>query len=192
MKQIGLVALIGTACLAFSFVWAVFSELPKLGTVAPPFLQEVNGKEQMAEGKPLLVNFFYTKCPDVCPFTTRDLKKLQKELKEKGVTEDQYSIIFVTLDPEHDTVETILKYKEGFDISSSNWLFFRGSEEETRKYASQFNMVYKRNEDGSVTHSMFMYLVDSNRQIRARHEMSAESKKVDTGKIAEHLLTLVK
>lgn len=191
MKQKGLIVFLLAACGAVYFVWSSFSELPKLGMIEDTSLKEVSGKAIEVKNKPLLVNFFYTKCPNVCPFTMQDLKKLQQKLKEKGVSEKQYAIVSVTLDPEYDTAETILQYKEAFGISASNWLFLRGSEEETKKYAKQFNMVYEKSADGNVTHSTSMYIVDKTGRIRARHNMADQNKRVNVEKAAEHLLELI-
>ena len=71
-----------------------------------------------------------------------DLEHVQQLMKEKGISEDQYIILSVTLDPEYDTNERILQYKELFEISSTNWLFLRGSEEETEKLTPNFNFFY--------------------------------------------------
>jgi protein SCO1/2 len=185
-------SLVCMGLIAIFFFWSSALELPKLGMVEEPSLSEVSGKELSIEGKPMLVTFFYTKCPDVCPFTMQDLKKLQQVLKEKNISEDQYQILSVTLDPENDTAESILQYKKAFDIASSNWLFLRGSEKETEKFTKPFQMVYEKTDDGFITHSTTMYVVDSNRHIRVRHDMATGSKRVNIEKVADHLIQLIK
>ncbi len=155
-------------------------------------MQEVSGSDFSLEGKPMLVAFFYTKCPDICPFTMQDLKKLQQALAEKGISENQYGILSVTLDPAFDTAPVILQYKEAFGITSPNWLFLRGSEQETENYARQFNMVYEKSEEGVITHSTSMYIVDAGGQIRAVHEMASGTERVDIEKTTEHLIQLIK
>ncbi|WP_046175730.1 SCO family protein [Domibacillus indicus] len=192
MKKAGAAVLAGAALLLLYFAVVSLSDLPKLGKVKEASLKEVSGNTFSTEGKPVLVTFFYTKCPDVCPLTTQDLKKLQNVLKEKGISENQYAILYVTLDPEYDTVQTILKYKEAFDISSPNWLFMRGSEKETKKYAEQFNMVYEKEEEGFITHSTSMYILDASRNIRAVHDMAAGNKRVNIEETAGHLMELIK
>ncbi|MGM7635162.1 SCO family protein [Bacillus sp. Hm123] len=181
---------------AFGFVlvwwlWPKSVDFPKLGEVHEPVLTEVSGKEQSFTGKPKLIMFFYTKCPDICPTTMSDVKELQQLLKEKGVSEDQYLIVAITLDPNYDTKERILQYKEAFQISSSNWLFLRGSDQETKKFADHFSMFYERNEDGYVTHSTSMYIVDSNQQIRAHHNMAVGDKQVNIEAVSDHLIQLI-
>lgn len=192
VKRAGIAILAIAGCFVLYLIVASLSDLPKLGEVEGTSLQEVTGNKFSTEGKPVLIAFFYTKCPDICPFTIQDLKKLQQALEEKGVSEKQYGILSVTLDPEFDTVPIILKYKEAFDITSSNWLFLRGSEKETKNYAKQFNMIYEKSGEGVITHSTSMYIVDASGQIRAVHEMASGTKRVDIEKTTEHLIQLMK
>lgn len=191
MKKASLAAAAVIGCAFFYYIWVSLSDLPNLGRVDGSSLQEVSGNAFSTNGKPALVSFFYTKCPDVCPFTIQDLKKLQRALEEKGIEEEQYSILSVTLDPAFDTVPVILQYKEAFDIQSSNWLFLRGTEQQTREYAEQFNMVYEKSEEGVITHSTSMYMVDADGRIRAVHDMASGNKRVDIEKAAAHLIQLI-
>ena len=92
--------------------------------------------------------FFFTNCPDICPKTMWDLKDLQQLMRDKGIADDQYEILSVTLDPEYDTNVRIIQYKEMFEITSPNWLFLRGSEEETEKFTRYFNFFYEKIYDG--------------------------------------------
>ncbi len=166
-------------------------DLPKMGAVKEWRLVDSSGDDIPNLGKPKLVTFFYTNCPDICPTTTLDLKDLQQIMKEKGVSEDQYLIVSVTLDPTFDTNERIQRYKSAFNISSSNWLFLRGSEEVTKEFTQYFTFAYDINEDGFITHSTSMYLVDQNDQIRAHHDMAIGDKRVNSEVIASHLLQLL-
>lgn len=177
---------------AFYFLWPKSIDLPKIGTVKEWALTEVSGKDVSTQKKPKLITFFFTNCPDVCPTTMWDLKDLQQLMNEKGISEDEYLILAVTLDPEYDTEERIIQYKEIFDINSPNWLFLRGSEGETKKFTQYFNFFYEKNEGGFVTHSTSMYIVDSTDQIRAHHDMAIGRKRVNIEEIADHLQKLLK
>ncbi|WP_375449696.1 SCO family protein [uncultured Devosia sp.] len=65
-------------------------------------------------GKPSLVFFGYTFCPDVCPTTLAETTAWRSQL---GISADDLRIIFVTVDPERDTLDTVKGYVEGFDPS---------------------------------------------------------------------------
>jgi protein SCO1/2 len=177
---------------AFYFLWPKSIDLPKIGTVDEWTLTEVSGKVVSLQTKPKLITFFFTNCPDICPTTMWDLKDLQKLMEEKGISEDEYLILAVTLDPEYDTEERIIQYKEIFEINSPNWLFLRGSELETKKFTQSFNFFYEKDEGGFVTHSTSMYIVDTNNQVRAHHDMAIGNKRVNIEEIANHLQMLLK
>ena len=192
MKVFVSVILIVIGLMVVFFLWPKSIELPKIGEVENWSLTEVSGNDMSIEKKPKLISFIYTNCPDICPTTMVDLKDLQQLMKEKGISEDQYIVLSVTLDPEYDTEERIMQYKENFGIINSNWLFLRGSEDETKKFTQYFNFFYEKNQQGFLTHSTSMYIVDSNDQIRAHHDMAIGKKRVNIEEIANHLQQLIK
>jgi len=191
MKNFVSLLVLVSGFIAIYFFWSQPPNLPNIGTVNEWTLEEVNGMETAILAKPKLVTFFYTNCPDICPTTMIDLKDLQALMQEKGVTDDQYLIVSVTLDPIYDTKERILQYKDLFEISSTNWLFLRGSDEETIRLTESFNFIYKKNQDGFLTHSTSMYVVDGNEQIRSHHDMAVGNKKVNIEEIAENLIQVI-
>lgn len=179
--------------IVFYFLWPKSIDLPIIGTVKEWPLTEVgtDGDDVSFQKKPKLVTFYFTNCPDICPTTMWDLKELQQLLREKGISDDRYIVLSITLDSEYDTDERIIQYKEMFGISSPNWLFLRGSMEETKEFTQYFNFLYEKNKDGFVTHSTSMYIVDSNGKIRANHDMAIGEKRVNIEEIADHLEQLV-
>ncbi|HTN59945.1 MAG TPA: SCO family protein [Devosia sp.] len=66
------------------------------------------------KGTPSLVFFGYTFCPDVCPTTLAQTTAWRAQL---GLTAKDLRIIFVTVDPQRDTLDTVKGYVEGFDPS---------------------------------------------------------------------------
>lgn len=65
-------------------------------------------------GKPSMIFFGYTYCPDVCPTTLAETTAWRAQL---GLSPDDLRIIFVTVDPERDTLDMVRDYVEGFDPS---------------------------------------------------------------------------
>lgn len=65
-------------------------------------------------GTPSLIFFGYTFCPDVCPTTLAETTAVRAQL---GLTPEQLRIIFVSVDPERDTLDMVKGYVEGFDPS---------------------------------------------------------------------------
>lgn len=64
------------------------------------------------QGKVAIVFFGYTYCPDVCPFTLSKMKQLYAKLGERA---QDVEVVFVTVDPERDSVEKLASYVPSFD-----------------------------------------------------------------------------
>ena len=67
------------------------------------------------QGKWTLMYFGFTRCPDECPTTMYQIKKLINILREKDFPLDNKQWVLVSIDPERDTPEEIDKYAKGFD-----------------------------------------------------------------------------
>ncbi len=65
-------------------------------------------------GQVVLLYFGYTSCPDVCPTTLAEFRQVQAGL---GVDAGRVQVIFITVDPERDTVERIQNYISAFNPS---------------------------------------------------------------------------
>ncbi|MCZ8536308.1 SCO family protein [Paenisporosarcina quisquiliarum] len=191
MKFFAVKILLIGGIMAIYFLWPKSISLPKMGTVTDWELTEVGTRAVPAYDKPKLITFFYTNCPDICPTTMIDLQNLQQSMANEGITEDQYMIVSITLDPAYDTEERILQYKEAFGISSPNWVFLRGSEDEIIRFTESFNFVFEKNKNGFLTHSTSMYIVDSENQIRSNHDMAVGDKKVNNEEIISHFRQLI-
>jgi len=62
------------------------------------------------KGKPFLVYFGYTHCPDVCPTTLAQITDVLKRLPDKPIR-----VLFITVDPERDTPALMADYVGSFD-----------------------------------------------------------------------------
>src|ERR1700743_961489 len=104
------VALVGVA----AFLRARPSERPRAPLIGGPFaLQDGEGKtvsDQTLKGRPFLVYFGYTHCPDVCP---TELAKISDILGKMG--ENPVPALFITLDPERDTPKVMQDYVSSFN-----------------------------------------------------------------------------
>ncbi len=108
----GLVVFLGV----FLFATGQFGGGPGPSAIGGPFtLTDQNGKtitEKDFKGKPLLVFFGYTHCPDICPTT---LFELSEVLHAMGKDADGVHALFVTVDPERDTAAVMKDYLSSFD-----------------------------------------------------------------------------
>jgi len=63
-------------------------------------------------GKVVMIFFGYTNCPDVCPATLSDMQILRNRL---GTQQDNVTMLFITVDPERDTVTRLKQFVDRFD-----------------------------------------------------------------------------
>ena len=89
---------------------------PAVAAVGGPFhLEDQNGRpvsDQDIKGRPFLVFFGFTHCPDVCPTTLFDISEVLKRL---GKDADHTGALFITVDPERDTPAVLKDYLSNFD-----------------------------------------------------------------------------
>lgn len=156
--------------------WWTFARAPEYGIAigaaqpAQDFtLQGSNGRPvTLSEfrGKPVLLYFGYTTCPDVCPTTLADLKKAMQEL---GSAKDKVQVLFVTVDPERDTAERLATYLQYFDPS---FIGLTGSLPDIEAIASRFGVIFKKNTtvtsaaDYLVDHTSAVLLLDADGTLR--------------------------
>ena len=80
-------------------------------------LTDTNGKKydlrKETAGKPTLIYFGYTNCPDVCPLTMSNIAVAKKQLPK--AEQDELRVVFVTTDPERDTASALGKWLKGID-----------------------------------------------------------------------------
>ncbi|MGR8009615.1 SCO family protein [Streptomyces hypolithicus] len=78
-------------------------------------LTDTEGKRydlrEQTKGKPTLIYFGYTNCPDVCPLTMSNLAIAYKKLPQ--AERDRLQVVFVTTDPERDTPEALGRWLKG-------------------------------------------------------------------------------
>ncbi|NJP53114.1 SCO family protein [Streptomyces sp. SBST2-5] len=80
-------------------------------------LTDTDGKpydfREETAGKPTLIYFGYTHCPDVCPLTMNNIAVAKKQLPKEQ--QDKLQIVFVTTDPKRDTPKELGKWLKGID-----------------------------------------------------------------------------
>ncbi|MFC9602018.1 SCO family protein [Streptomyces niveus] len=75
-------------------------------------LEDTEGKtydfREETKGKPTLIYFGYTHCPDVCPLTMSNIAIARKALPKAD--QDKLQVVFITTDPERDTSAELAKW----------------------------------------------------------------------------------
>lgn len=137
---------------------------------APDFtLRGSNGSElklSRYRGKVVALGFGYTSCPDVCPTTLAYLADARRKL---GDGAQDFQVIYVTVDPERDSVALLRKYLEAFDPT---FVGGTGAPAQLADVRKDFGITATRQQvKGSPTyyvhHSAFVYLIDRAGKLRA-------------------------
>ncbi|MEZ4867455.1 MAG: SCO family protein [Caldilineaceae bacterium] len=89
-------------------------------------------------GKYVLLYFGYTFCPDACPLTLNDLADMMTALGDKAAN---VQVIFVSIDPERDSVEQLVSYLPHFNPT---FLGMTGDPDIIRGAATQFGIFYEK------------------------------------------------
>ncbi len=120
------------------------------------------GNEQLV-GKPSLLFFGFTNCPDVCPTTLAVLAGLERRNAIPGLR-----MVFVTVDPDRDETRLVKQYVNAF---SPTMLGLRGSLEQLAPLMASLSAVraVQKTPDGSyaVDHSSTLYLIDGRGRLAA-------------------------
>ena len=119
-------------------------------------------------GKVVAMFFGYTQCPDVCPTTMSDLRKVMQQL---GPDADKVQVLFVTLDPKRDTPAVLAKYVPSFHPS---FLGLYGDAAATEKTARDFKIFYREQpgkspESYTLDHTAGTLVFDGKGRLRLFH-----------------------
>lgn len=142
----------------------------KADRVSPRYLlMGTNGRSVTSEDfreRFQLIAFGYVSCPDVCPTT---MSEMQQVLAALGPRADRLQPIFITLDPQRDTLEVLKAYAANFD---KRILGLTGSEALVRFSANNFKVTYtKVQEPGAgpnvytMDHTAGMFLLGPDGQL---------------------------
>jgi cytochrome oxidase Cu insertion factor (SCO1/SenC/PrrC family) len=110
-------------------------------------------------GKWLVIYFGYTHCPDICP---TDLQAIAQAVDQLGSAGEAVQPLFITVDPERDTVRHLAEYVPLFH---PRLIGLTGAPEAIQQAAAAYKVFYTRApaarpSDYGVDHTAFIYLVD--------------------------------
>ncbi len=111
-------------------------------------------------GRPMVLFFGYTHCPDVCPTTLADWKRVRATL---GAKANAVRFVFVTVDPDRDTPGVAERYARQYDAAFEG---ISGDAPTTSRILEAFGVAAAREPGTSTTgylvsHSSQVFLVDS-------------------------------
>ncbi|WP_231433800.1 MULTISPECIES: SCO family protein [unclassified Chryseobacterium] len=126
--------------------------------------KQITNKDMI--GKVYLVEFFFSKCPTICPVMNTNMRAIEDE-----ISSPKFGIISISIDPENDTPELLKNHAEKIGAKSPNWHFLTGDRGYIGKIADQFDIYVGDQEDESenLNHSGMIALVDQEGNVRCRY-----------------------
>lgn len=125
------------------------------------------------EGKTVVANFFFTHCPTICPQLTKNMKRLQEEIRNTNKVGDKnpdfLQLLSFTVDPERDSVAALKKWADRFQIDPVNWWLLTGDKKTIYDLSIEhmkLPLVDGKAVDTSFFHTDRMVLIDKYRNIR--------------------------
>jgi protein SCO1/2 len=133
-----------------------------VAAVGGPFaLEDQNGKpftDQNMKGRPFLVFFGFTHCPDICPTTLFDISQVLNKL---GPDAARTGALFFTVDPDRDTPAVMKDYLSNFD---PHLIGLTGDEAAVNAAIKAYRVYAKKvpleNGDYTMDHTAVVYLMD--------------------------------
>ncbi|HEX2532361.1 MAG TPA: SCO family protein [Chitinophagaceae bacterium] len=123
--------------------------------------------EAAYDGRITVTDFFFTRCPVICPKMTRSLKQVQEAFGDK------IRIRSFTVDPGRDTPAVLAAYRKRFAISGASWQLLTGDKKEIYKLARNSFRVVATDGDGGpqdFIHSDRLVLTDRRQRIRGYYD----------------------
>lgn len=133
-----------------------------LGSIPAPDFQlkdQLGNSIALAQfkGKPVVLTFLYTHCPDVCPLTA---EKLHATMQSLGQNAQQVAVLAVSMDPKGDTAAAAQNFSKVHKMGDY-WHFLLGARDELAPVWASYSVdAQAATSSGTVSHSSAIYVID--------------------------------
>ena len=115
----------------------------------------------------VVVSFFYTWCPDICPLHTDKMSLVRDQLGDAFGSE--VTFVSITFDPVRDTPEVLFDYADAFNANVDGWFFLTGNPDEIQQVAAQYGLVTVPGQNGFIDHNLITTIVDQSGRMRVQY-----------------------
>lgn len=130
------------------------------------------------QGKVIVADFFFTRCPSICPKMTKNMARLEQSFSHynegrKVIDSSVAKFLSFSIDPERDSVAALKKYADKFGADHDNWWFLTGNKKKIYDFAlNELKLGLQDGEgvDTSFIHSQKFVLLDKDYVVRGYYD----------------------
>ena len=121
--------------------------------------------QALLKNKLQVVDFFFTKCPTLCPIITKSMERVHRRFKDN----ERVQLVSFSIDYINDSVPTLKEYAEDLELASNNWHFLECDPEQTYDVAKGYVSTALEDKDvpGGYDHTGNLVLVDGDGYVRS-------------------------
>ena len=124
-------------------------------------------RSEQLKGKVVVLDFFFTTCPTICPIMSRNMARLQAEFKG-----EELAFVSITINPRYDQPSRLRGYAERYG-ADEGWHFLTGDQDEIYRLSREGFYMYAQEDaeaEGGFEHSGLFALIDQDGFIRSRKD----------------------
>lgn len=123
--------------------------------------------------KILVLDFFFTHCPSICPGMTKNMKRLQDMMHStdprKVIDTPLVQLLSISIDPERDSVPVLKRFADKYEIDHDTWWMLTGNKDSIYNFGIQemkLGIIDGNGKDTLFDHSPKFVLLDKDRIVR--------------------------
>ena len=117
------------------------------------------------KGKIIVLDFFFTRCPTICPQLAKAMKRLQNSFPHN---DSIVQFVSITVDPKHDSLQQLRNWAEKFKVNPDSWWLLTGNRDSIYQLALKEikASIADVNIDTAFVHTENFFLLDKERIVR--------------------------
>jgi len=130
------------------------------------------------EGQHVFLSFGYTNCPDVCPATLLEFRRIKAML---GDAADNIEFVFISVDGERDTPDVLNRYVRRFDPI---FIGMQGDDTQLQAIQEEYGLIYETQDNDNtqagylVTHTASKFLINPDGELIRIYSFTAEAQAI--------------
>lgn len=124
--------------------------------------------QEFFDGKIYIANFFFTRCPTICPIMQRNMLTIYEKYKN----DERVAFLSHSIDYRNDHPLVLKEYADRLGVDNSQWQFVNGQKDEIFDISKEYLVftTVDENAPGGYDHQGLFLLVDQQRRIRGAYD----------------------